>query len=57
VTDQRNRVWNFLNSKELSKLVIGADLTIQSEFGKRRKNKSENYMVDQKQKELKNKRK
>jgi hypothetical protein len=37
VTGQRDRVRNFLNSKGLSGLVTGADLAIQSGFGKRRK--------------------
>jgi hypothetical protein len=37
VTDQRDRVRNFLNSKELSELVTRADLAIQSGFGRKRK--------------------
>jgi hypothetical protein len=37
VIDQRNRIWNFLNSKELSRLVTGANLAIPSKFGKKRK--------------------
>jgi hypothetical protein len=37
VTHQKDRIWNFLNSKELSRLVTKANLAIQSGFGKRRK--------------------